>query len=244
MKLREKAHYALAAAGDAGGTQWTIKQEEDGNDELSIIAGHTRFVSLTKGSQTHPSLASMIQPMAYENGPAPPVAQFHNSFAPDPVVPVPSHPGPWPNSSHPPQEDYVVPRVRDERGQLQYSYSYDKNRAGSDERYDWPPREPYSHHQPPTSQTYHNATRAQSYHHLQPQQHPPSGGYSAVSLMPQHNMYQSYPAVPPSHPRQVHPHNAQLADLGLAARDSRLDERWSTFMQDSGLLDDGNFHRT
>jgi hypothetical protein len=41
------------------------------------------------------------------------------------------------------------------------------------------------------------------------------------------------------HPLAVHPPgHAALADLGLASRDSRLDERWSSFMQDSGLLED------
>jgi hypothetical protein len=38
--------------------------------------------------------------------------------------------------------------------------------------------------------------------------------------------------------RQPLPPLSELADLGLAARDSRLDERWSSFMQDSGLLDE------
>ena len=36
------------------------------------------------------------------------------------------------------------------------------------------------------------------------------------------------------------PPPSELADLGLSARDSRLDERWSSFMQDSGLLDGVN----
>ena len=36
------------------------------------------------------------------------------------------------------------------------------------------------------------------------------------------------------------PPPSELADLGLAARDSRLDERWSSFMQDSGLLEGVN----
>ncbi|KAF8073307.1 fungal-specific transcription factor domain-containing protein [Lyophyllum atratum] len=41
----------------------------------------------------------------------------------------------------------------------------------------------------------------------------------------------------PAFHTQTHLPNAELADLGLAARDSRLDERWSSFMQDSGLLE-------
>ncbi|KAF8624941.1 hypothetical protein AX17_006967 [Amanita inopinata Kibby_2008] len=35
---------------------------------------------------------------------------------------------------------------------------------------------------------------------------------------------------------------ADLADLGLASRDSRLDERWSSFMYDSGLLEGMTFN--
>jgi hypothetical protein len=37
------------------------------------------------------------------------------------------------------------------------------------------------------------------------------------------------------------PDVAELADLGLASRDSRLDERWSSFMADSGLLEGFNY---
>jgi len=51
------------------------------------------------------------------------------------------------------------------------------------------------------------------------------------------------PPPPPFYPTlslQPPMHNsgtaADLADLGLASRDSRLDERWSLFMEDSGLL--------
>jgi hypothetical protein len=42
----------------------------------------------------------------------------------------------------------------------------------------------------------------------------------------------------PQHAAAYQAHNAELAQLGLA---SRLDERWSTFMEDSGLLEDIDF---
>ncbi|KAK0236242.1 fungal-specific transcription factor domain-containing protein [Armillaria nabsnona] len=61
--------------------------------------------------------------------------------------------------------------------------------------------------------------------------------YSAPTQFPQ--MYQA-PFGSSSQPN-VQPGNPALADLGLASRDSRLDERWSSFMQDSGLLDDVGF---
>lgn len=49
---------------------------------------------------------------------------------------------------------------------------------------------------------------------------------------------------PPTHPSVTqanHHGTAELADLGLASRDSRLDERWSSFMADSGLLEGMDF---
>jgi hypothetical protein len=45
----------------------------------------------------------------------------------------------------------------------------------------------------------------------------------------------------PQHAAAYQARNAELAELGLAARDSRLDERWSTFMEDSGLLEGIDF---
>jgi hypothetical protein len=55
----------------------------------------------------------------------------------------------------------------------------------------------------------------------------------------QYSMYNNAPtttggyALPPGTPP-----NMDLADLGLASRDSRLDDRWGSFMADSGLLED------
>ncbi|KAJ8095260.1 hypothetical protein PM082_010483 [Marasmius tenuissimus] len=57
VKLREKAQYALASvrnntsplSGDNGGVLWNVKNE-DPTDELSIFAGHTRFVSARQKS--------------------------------------------------------------------------------------------------------------------------------------------------------------------------------------------------
>ena len=42
---------------------------------------------------------------------------------------------------------------------------------------------------------------------------------------------------PPSQSAPEATPNMDLAHLGLASRDSRLDERWGSFMTDSGLLD-------
>ncbi|KJA16557.1 hypothetical protein HYPSUDRAFT_80028 [Hypholoma sublateritium FD-334 SS-4] len=91
-------------------------------------------------------------------------------------------------------------------------------------------------------------------------QYPPAGGPPDGAL--RHNQpriarrgsqhiqataYSMYdPVSPPYHAHaRGHPHqetvgapNMDLADLGLASRDSRLDERWGSFMADSGLLED------
>jgi hypothetical protein len=77
-------------------------------------------------------------------------------------------------------------------------------------------------------------------HHQQQQQHPhyPSHPH------PQQQQQQQYtPGIytHPQHAAAYQAHNAELAQLGLASRDSRLDERWSTFMEDSGLLEGIDF---
>lgn len=66
--------------------------------------------------------------------------------------------------------------------------------------------------------------------------------------MSQNGSYQMYDGTAPMYHSQTQqqpqpqqsgaPPNMDLADLGLASRDSRLDERWSSFMADSGLLED------
>ncbi|KAF5344686.1 hypothetical protein D9756_011476 [Leucocoprinus leucothites] len=61
--------------------------------------------------------------------------------------------------------------------------------------------------------------------------HSHSHSQSHISAAPPTNVH--------SHPHPTHAAGgtaAELADLGLASRDSRLDERWSSFMADSGLL--------
>ncbi|KAF9445242.1 hypothetical protein P691DRAFT_795733 [Macrolepiota fuliginosa MF-IS2] len=58
----------------------------------------------------------------------------------------------------------------------------------------------------------------------------------------QHSQTHVQPLQHPHHPH--HGGTAELADLGLSSRDSRLDERWSEFMADSGLLEGINFHQS
>ncbi|KAG5635135.1 hypothetical protein H0H81_012334 [Sphagnurus paluster] len=97
------------------------------------------------------------------------------------------------------------------------------------------PQQPYSHplHQEP-QQRYASHTPAPHPQHPQPHQYQQQQQRQQVyvSYPPQHLQDPAY-----KYPAHAPLPNAQLAELGLAARDSRLDERWSTFMQDSGMFD-------
>ena len=78
-----------------------------------------------------------------------------------------------------------------------------------------------------------------------PSQYPPQELNTSTHLPHQHphQQYSMYNnsnapttggyALPPGTPS-----NMDLADLGLASRDSRLEDRWGSFMADSGLLED------
>ncbi|KAJ3798734.1 fungal-specific transcription factor domain-containing protein [Lentinula aff. detonsa] len=156
-----------------------------------------------------------------------------------PTISIPSAPAP-------------VPSSMDERSPhqpMQFNYSYDRSsRSGlspiaTTSTYSWSPHSPYPsrHSSSPVRLT-----------------HPQYGQASSQAQSPMHTFHNSplpaqmysgpgvtgfCPPVPP-HPLPMHPPgNAALADLGLASRDSRLDERWSSFMQDSGLLDEVDFGR-
>ncbi len=50
----------------------------------------------------------------------------------------------------------------------------------------------------------------------------------------------------PTHPGGQGPYQppAELVNLGLASRDSRLGERWTSFMQESGFFDEINYRPT
>ncbi|KAJ3839391.1 hypothetical protein F5878DRAFT_535654 [Lentinula raphanica] len=138
-----------------------------------------------------------------------------------------------------------VPSSMDERSPhqpMQFNFSYDRSsRSGpspiaTTSTYSWSPNSPY----PPR----HSSSPVRLTH---PQYGaPPASTHSDTTMHAFHNpplsahMY-SGPGVAGFVPPP--PGNSALADLGLASRDSRLDERWSSFMQDSGLLDEVNFGR-
>ncbi|KAG6829926.1 hypothetical protein H0H87_009784 [Tephrocybe sp. NHM501043] len=109
-----------------------------------------------------------------------------------------------------------------------------------------PQPHPQETHPPQSAQhphAVHPYAHVQQYQAHQPQQAYPQHPQPHVHILPQHHaqhqdLPQGYPQqqVAPTHL----PGNAELADLGLAARDSRLDERWSSFMHESGILEDIN----
>ncbi|TEB24873.1 hypothetical protein FA13DRAFT_1756766 [Coprinellus micaceus] len=109
------------------------------------------------------------------------------------------------------------------------------------------------HHQ--SSHPYHQTqqhSHSQQQHHHQHQHQPPT------PTTPQyHPMYSAFGASPPpamttrmstsgaggpsamAGVQHVAATNADLADLGIASSDSRLDEKWSMFMSESGILEPG-----
>lgn len=104
-RLSEKARYALSAvAKDAdplpGGSLWNIKQE-DTDDELSIFAGHTRFVFSKK-----PHQSSNRQPGFKLFPKPPPLAQIQGQSSPPHMG---SHQQRSPTECQAPVMDYDLP---------------------------------------------------------------------------------------------------------------------------------------
>lgn len=214
-RLSEKAHHALSAAqsdpsGENGGALWNIKQE-DTDDELNIFAGHTRFVSSKKQSHSVPTLLPIVNHhlATYE-------AQSQVTY--DPPQPLPPH--------HPQSHSHRVSWTADQsQGSLRDEYRQNRTAIAPSTSL---------HPHPPVNFSY-------SYDRSS---HPEAPRYVWASTStrqtydPSPERYQ-YPTA--SHPQDYSaiPSRGQieLANLGLASRDSRLDERWSSFMHDSGLLD-------
>lgn len=97
------------------------------------------------------------------------------------------------------------------------------------------PEQYQRYHQYPAHPS-HSQAQHQHRHQQQWQNHPHQYAPSQPQQQPQPLHHQ-----PAFDTQTQHLPNAELADLGLAARDSRLDERWSSFMQDSGLLEGLDF---
>jgi len=169
-RLANKARDTLAnVKASSAGHDWAISTAPPEHDELTIFAGHTRFVS----SDTR-------QDKSNSEAPAYP---YYQSLQ----VPLDT-PSPEPSYDYP-----------------QWS------------------TEPI---------VLHPAT----YNYYPQEQQPPSAPPLASSYGPPPPPPQYYPTLSLQQPMHGSGTAADLADLGLASRDSRLDERWSLFMEDSGLL--------
>ncbi|KAF7377431.1 Zn(2)-C6 fungal-type domain-containing protein [Mycena sanguinolenta] len=302
IKLSEKARLALAAAqndpsgGDNSGLLWNmsgvlgpsglpvkVKQEEP-DDELSIFAGRTRFVSGQRSNQQSsqafpqrpqphqrvrvrqqqqrtqgpmedeaPSYGSYDQRQYAAQYPAqqPPLRQrqlsmpsssssFHriHDINGRPAVNVNVNMT-WDSREYPQSAHDYVPsdeRVRHAPHQQQHQfYAPD----GTMPSIPPPPSAPYAW--PVDSYGFDAEPQLQHPHHQQPERHPPHqqqhSPYPHPHSQQQYNHGQGMYDENPQHAAAYQAHNAELAQLGLSSRDSRLDERWSTFMEDSGLLE-------
>lgn len=227
------------------GSRWNLKTE-DSEDELTIFSGRTRFVSSKRGSQSPTS----FPPHPVDTS----ATHYHHQAIPHEAQPISAAPSYYSDtslSSSPSVANWVPNSRRDEyvepRREQQYNPIHDCHTTpqqyqpmshyrtqeqvpvvAAPVNYQWQQSHPnpsqYYTNQP--EQPYAPAHHDNNYRQQQQQQQPP------VFTAPYQNTHQPLP--PPS----------ELADLGLAARDSRLDERWSSFMQDSGLLDGDNYNQT
>lgn len=297
IRLAEKARHALAdAKASSAGDGWSnIPVQPPGNvehDELSIFAGHTRFVSAAKGGGDgdNKSKAAIGEPSSSSS-------QTRHPQPPQPRQPLIYG---W-QHSEPAQFDYAYDQtVQQAPQQIENSTSEEPQRYSqwsTDSVMLLPPTAPrvsrayelpahYQRHQQQrtedrigtielrpayypapssTHESHQSSVAPQRRHHVEqrlsnaPSTFMPSSATDEFTLTP----YHTYP--PPlaqqphithlhhhhHHHHQPHPQQqpayghisdvAELADLGLASRDSRLDERWSSFMADSGLLEGFNY---
>ncbi|KAF9224214.1 hypothetical protein BS17DRAFT_780653 [Gyrodon lividus] len=252
-KLSEKAHNALAAAlndtpsGDLG-QQWTCKEEEGDDDELAIFAGRTRFVSTKRlpdskqPSEGTVASGSVAFPGGQANLAEPPVAHPYRPEPPPTSIDTWAHaerddlryqprPPEYTSTTVQPQSDWRPPR--------RSLYSYPSNSQHQPPIRSAPPVPQHAHHEhsavagppaytwPPNIPTQFrpahfsgSGSHSQSYpHHHHHYQQSSTSGYH-------HNQQQ----------QQVQPPPCELTELGLVSQDSRLDERWTSFMRESGYF--------
>ncbi|KAH7922072.1 hypothetical protein BV22DRAFT_1037878 [Leucogyrophana mollusca] len=254
-RLSEKAHVALAAAlNDQPSVQlgqyWSVKEEE-GDDELAIFAGRTRFVS-TKRTQEAPtevsdiSRPSSISPYCA----APPNSSDHS------VSPV--------YRSEPTQIAAAANDWAQEQSSRYHQHQPEPLNApgtgmASPGTPQWRPAQ--RSHYPYTPQDHLALPPLQRRQDHRSVSGPSSSSFAwlAQSDPPQqYRSSQSHFSGPEAHAVRYHPHQhytpspvptfpgshhsqtaapTELAELGLVSQDSRLDERWTSFMRDSGYFD-------
>ncbi|KAH7909940.1 fungal-specific transcription factor domain-containing protein [Hygrophoropsis aurantiaca] len=246
-RLREKAHAALSAAlNDQPSVQlgqyWSVKEEEN-DDELAIFAGRTRFVSTKRPQDTATDVSETSRPPSISPYCPPPLCRSEQSVSP---IYRPEPPQIAPTTSTWPQEQ---PRhYHQQQSESHASIGPSQWRPSQKAHYPYTPQD-HMHPPPP--------------HHGHSQDHGPAAGPSVPSwTAPPNNHYRSShsqylgtdththyhlqtqhytpsltPIFPPSRRSQPSP-PSELAELGLVSQDSRLDERWTSFMRESGYFDE------
>lgn len=231
--LGEKARVALASAQrdpptDIGhqGSMWNVKQE-DIEDELTIFSGRTRFVSSKQGS---PSPAPFSPQSMGPSTPPYPLPRIDMNA----LSATPSYYSDTPHSSTSSMGNWTPESRRDGyHGSQAEQFIPSQERRISQQYHPSPQYAPPEQIQLPSTPNYqwqntsgyYGSQGSQQYNHS-----PTADGYQSQGQL----------FAPTFHASNQPRRSAELADLGLAARDSRLDERWSSFMHDSGLLDGGN----
>ncbi|KAJ7826286.1 fungal-specific transcription factor domain-containing protein [Mycena olivaceomarginata] len=264
-KLSQKARLALAAAqndpsgGDISGLcGLPVKVEkEEPDDQLSIFAKHMRFGSgqIQRGQESSLTVSAQKSPRQHHQQQQqrphgqmlqePPLPrQRQDSMPSSSSLPALDEMGlptttvnanmnmPWdlqdsPQSAH----DYsLLLSVMDERIQhahQQQFYTLDRSRMPRSVS----PRPSVPYAWPVDSSGVEAEPQPQNSYKQQQQRH-------------QYVHYQGMYAHSPQIAAAFQAHNTELAQLGLAARDSEahLDEMWGKFMEDSGLLEGIDFH--
>jgi hypothetical protein len=238
-KLREKAHVSLAAAQNEQpskqlGQQWGVKVEQD-DDELEIFAGRTRFVSAKRPT---------VLPVGYPEG------SSNNTY-----LAVGSTEQQTRQIYRPvPAADWVHP-ASDRGGRFDIHHSDNSTAPSASTNVStqlWRQTQsadyPYA---PPHHVSHPAASHAHPAHHAPAPVAGPSTywapasetsqQYSQPPLTAPHSHSHAYQysssSAAPYHGQQSQPVPTELAGLGLVSRDSRLDERWTSFMRDSGYFD-------
>ncbi|KAI8996460.1 fungal-specific transcription factor domain-containing protein [Trametes punicea] len=266
LKLREKAHYAFAAAQNdpAGSSMYdgALWKSEKDEDALDIFAGRTAVVP---SKRTSPSPSTSTSCPGSQVGLSQPIPQRRDSIplitppTPIPIAPIPGTsslqlPDTWSlppsqppapgaaqqhmRSTYAPQHSQPVPPSMQYRS---LSFSQPQQAAGY---HQW-----VGQHSPPSL-----TPPAQQYGgHISPGPYRSQGSMFAAQnadllhryadangytqgLAP-HPSHHQAPAQPPPPPQQQHfAPPPELVNLGLASRHGRLDERWTSFMHENGFL--------
>ncbi|KAF6750634.1 fungal-specific transcription factor domain-containing protein [Ephemerocybe angulata] len=161
----------------------------------------------------------------------------------------------YPNSSNESIELVPVPQAPSSTDYADYGQHQQQHQQPHTHHPPPPTHNPYQH---PEHQQHHPQHHPQHLHHHHPQ--PPAP--STPQYQPMYSAFGPPPPLSASHTQQhaegrmggpgigsghgdhrmsgIAPTtSSDLADLGIASRDSRLDEKWSMFMSESGILEPG-----